>query len=70
MEYKFDNDPQLGGAVDGKVKPFCKLVKGMDVPQEKDIVGDFSSPDYPGLVGRKWSRLCGFTFKSKDGQLF
>ena len=43
----------------------------MDVPEEKYIVGDFEDFDkYPGLAGRKWSRLCGFTFKSKNGGYF
>lgn len=70
MTYKFDETPDLGGVV-SSIKPFCKLLKTMPVPTEKDIVGDFYDPKYPGLAGRKWSRLCGFTFKSnKNDQYF
>lgn len=68
--YKFDDEDSLGKAVQS-VKPFCKLTKKMDMPDEKTIVGDFAQPEkYPGLAGKKWSRLCGFTFKAKDGRLF
>ena len=70
MKYKFFDEVDLGKAVDGNFKPFCKLTKKMDVPQERDIVGDFSDANYPGLAGKKWSRLCGFTFKGKDGRYF
>ena len=70
MKYTFDNEPTLGKAVI-QMRPFCKLTKKMDVPQEKDIVGDFADPaKYPGLAGRKWSKLCGFTFKANNGEIF
>ena len=70
MTYRFDDEEILGKAVQS-VKPFCKLTKKMDVPEEKYIVGDFGDFEkYPGLAGRKWSRLCGFTFKSKNGSYF
>lgn len=70
MAYQFYDEPSLGKVV-LNVKPFSKLTKNMDVPQEKDIVGDFADPvRYPGLAGRKWSRLCGFTFKMANGQKF
>lgn len=70
MTYKFYETDGLGTAVQN-VKPFCKLLKQMGIPDEKYIVGDYAQPEkFPGLAGRKWSRLCGFTFKSKDGQLF
>ena len=71
MNYKFADDDQLGKVVSA-VRPFCKLTKEMPIPTEKDIVGDFNDPNkYPGLAGRKWSRLCGFTFKSAlNGQIF
>ena len=70
MTYQFDDEETLGKAIES-AKPFCKLTKKMDVPEEKYIVGDFEDFDkYPGLVGRKWSRLCGFTFKSKNGEYF
>ena len=70
MTYQFDNEETLGKAIES-VKPFCKLTKKMDIPEEKYIVGDFEDFDtYPGLAGRKWSRLCGFTFKSKNGSYF
>lgn len=64
MTYKFDEEPDLGGAVKGK-KLWSKLTKNMAIPEFKYIVGDFYNPNYPGLAGRKWSRLCGFTFISK-----
>ena len=68
--YKFDDEEALGKVVQ-TMKPFCKLTKQMDVPDEKSIVGDFAQPvKYPGLAGKKWSRLCGFTFQTKDGQIF
>ena len=70
MTYKFYETDGLGTAVQN-VKPFCKLLKQMGIPEEKYIVGDYAQPEkFPGLAGRKWSRLCGFTFKGKDGQLF
>ena len=70
MTYIFDEEDSLGKAVQD-VKPFCKLTMNMDIPTEKQIVGDFADPvTYPGLAGRKWSRLCGFTFKSNNGQYF
>ena len=70
MTYQFDDEETLGKAIES-AKPFCKLTKKMDVPEEKYIVGDFEDFDkYPGLAGRKWSRLCGFTFKSKNGDYF
>ena len=70
MTYQFDDEETLGKAIES-AKPFCKLTKKMDVPEEKYIVGDFEDFDkYPGLAGRKWSRLCGFTFKSKNGEYF
>lgn len=70
MTYIFDDEASLGQAVDS-VKPFCKLTKQMDIPTEKQIVGDYADfSRYPGLAGKKWSRLCGFTFKSKNGQYF
>ena len=68
--YKFDDEEMLGKAV-SEVKPFSKLNKKMDIPIEKDIVGDFANMmAYPGLAGKKWSRLCGFTFKTNDGRVF
>ena len=68
--YKFDDEQMLGKAV-SEVKPFSKLNKKMDIPTEKDIVGDFANMmAYPGLAGKKWSRLCGFTFKTNDGRVF
>ena len=70
MTYKFNSLKSLGKAVKA-FKPFCKLTKQMAVPTEKYIVGDFADPDkFPGLAGKKWSRLCGFTFESLNGQLF
>lgn len=67
---EFKNSVDLGKSVKD-VKLFCKLTKTMEVPTEKDIVGDFANPDqYPGLAGCKWSRLCGFTFKSLDNTMF
>lgn len=67
---QFKDGVDLGKSVKD-VKLFCKLTKNMEVPDEKTIVGDFTDPDrYPGLAGRKWSRLCGFTFKSLDNQVF
>lgn len=71
MEYKFDDEETLGKAVQS-MKAFCKLMKNMDIPTEDYIVGDFARPnEYPGLAGKKWSRLCGFTFKSaENGQYF
>lgn len=61
---KFENAPGLGAEVE-YVKPFCKLTKKMDIPVWQDIVGDFADKTKPGLAGRKFSRLCGFTFKTK-----
>lgn len=70
MAYKFDEEPDLGKVVKGK-KLWSKLTKNMDVPTFKDIVGDFTDAKYPGLAGRKWSRLCGFSFRSAiDGTVF
>lgn len=61
--YPFEEQPGLGAEV-LKVKPFCKLTKQMDIPIWQDIVGDFKDKDMPGLAGKKFSRLCGFTFKT------
>ena len=70
MTYKFDDEEDLGKAVQS-VKPFCKLYKQMKDVTEKYIVGDYADFDkYPGLAGKKWSRLCGFTFKDLDGKYF
>lgn len=62
---KFDGQPGLGAEV-SKVKPFCKLTKDMDVPSYEDVVGVFADKTKPGLVGKKWSRLCGFTFETNS----
>lgn len=70
--YIFDETEDLGKVVK-RYKAFCKLHKDMAIPEEKYIVGDFADAvKYPGLAGRKWSRLCGFTFESliKPGQIF
>ena len=67
-EYVFDDEPDLGKVVAG-VKPFCKLNKKMDIPDWKDIVGDFNDKSKPGMVGKKFSRLCGFSFRSTDPNL-
>ena len=70
MEYKFDDEETLGKAVK-KVMPFSKLHKSMDVPSFEYIVGDFALPKkFPGLAGKKWSRLCGFTFIANNGTTF
>ena len=70
MQYVFDDEEDLGKAVKS-FKAFSKLNKSMAVPTEKDIVGDFVDPyKYPGLAGRKWSRLCGFTFVANNGKIF
>lgn len=70
MNYIFDEDPQLGKVVK-EVKPFCKLTKKSNDITEKYIVGDYADFNrYPGLAGKKWSRLCGFTFKSVNGGIF
>ena len=61
----FDNTSGRGAEVE-KVKPFCMLTKNMDVPTWQDIVGDFADKRKPGLAGRKFSCLCGFTFKPKN----
>lgn len=68
-QYIFDEDPELGGVVN-KMKPFNKLWSAMPRPTEKYVVGDFTDPNMPGLAGKKWSRLCGFTFKMKNGSIF
>ena len=63
MWIKFKDNENLGKVVlDTKV--FCKLTKNMPVPSFKYVVGDFNNPKMHGLAGHKWSRLCGFTFKS------
>jgi len=62
---KFKDTPGLGAEVE-YVKPFCKLTKNMSIPTWQDIVGDFADRSKPGLAGRKFSRLCGFTFKTKN----
>lgn len=63
MTIKFKDNPRLGNVVlDTKV--FCKLTKNMPVPSFEYVVGDFNNPKMHGLAGHKWSRLCGFTFKS------
>lgn len=46
------------------VKPFCKLTKNTNDISSKYIMGDFNDPKFHGLAGHKFSRLCGFTFKS------
>ena len=67
-DYIFDDEENLGKVVSG-VKPFCKLNKKMDIPDWKDIVGDFNDKSKPGMVGKKFSRLCGFSFRPKDPSL-
>lgn len=70
--YNFEKEYDLGQVIE-KVVPFCKLDIGMEIPPEIYVTGSFNDlVNYPGLVGKKWSRLCGFTFKSKvkDGHLF
>ena len=70
MEFKYKEEPDLGKVVKS-TKPFCKLTKGMDVPSERFVLGDFNYLlEYPGLAGKKWSRLCGFTFTANDGHNF
>ena len=64
-EIKFDGQPGLGAEV-SNVKPFCKLTKNMDVPAYEDVVGVFTDKNKPGLAGKKFSRLCGFTFKTNS----
>ena len=60
---KFDETPGLGNVV-SKITPFCKLMSDMPVPSYDYVVGVFADPKFHGLVGHKWSRICGFTFKS------
>lgn len=70
--YIFDETEDLGKVVK-KYKVFCKLHKDMPIPEERYVVGDYKdSYNYPALAGRKWSRLCGFTFESlvQPGKIF
>lgn len=70
MTFKFDEEPDLGKVVKD-VKPFCMLTRDMPVPPEKYIIGDYLNiRQFPGLAGRKWSKLCGFTFTSNDNRRF
>lgn len=63
-EYKYNDDPHLGKVMT-KISPFCKLmIKTMDDLTLYDIIGKLDSGEYPGVVGKMWSRICGFTFRS------
>ena len=63
MAIQFKDNPQLGQVVQD-VKVFCKLMATMPIPTYEYVVGDFNNPQMHALAGHKWSRLCGFTFKS------
>lgn len=62
-DIKFNEMPDLGGVIK-KFRPFCKLTKQTTVVTPEFIMGDFNNPNFHGLAGHKWSRLCGFTFES------
>jgi len=63
-KFIFNETPDLGGVVDD-VKRFCAIQTNMKTPSYRWIIGDFNNPNFPGLAGNMWSRLCGFTFFSK-----
>ena len=60
---EFEKNPTLGGVVSA-VKPFSMLTKNMQIPTYEYIVGDYTDAATPGLAGKKYSKLCGFTFTS------
>lgn len=67
--YEYSTDPYLGKVMK-KIHPFCKLmINNMDDLTVYDIIGKLFSGEYPGVVGKMWSKICGFTFKSIDSSL-
>lgn len=63
MAISFNDNQHLGKQIQN-MKVFCKLLKDMETPTYEYIVGEFNNPKLHGLVGHKWSRLCGFVFRT------
>lgn len=68
MAIRFKDNPNLGECVQD-IRVFCKLMKDMPVPTYEYVVGEFNNPKMHSLAGHKWSRLCGFIFKSNKKEL-
>lgn len=69
MSIQFKDNPNLGENI-VSMKVFCKLLEDMQTPSYEYIVGEFNNPNMHGLVGHKWSRLCGFVFKTTKNTKF
>lgn len=58
-QFKFDSEEDLGKVVNS-VKPFCTLSPNRPIEDVKTLT--------LGICGAKFSKLCGFTFRSADGK--
>jgi len=58
-KYQFDQEEDLGQVVES-IKPFCTLSPTRPISRVEEVT--------TGICGAKFSKLCGFTFISKDGK--